>query len=215
MKILCVADEESKAYWDYFRKEKLADIDLILSSGDLKPEYLSFLVTMGHAPVLYVHGNHDGRYAHRPPEGCDCIEDDVVNFRGVRILGLGGSIRYNPGPHQYSNEEMEKRIKKLRKKLRDGVDIVVTHAPVQGYGDLPNHTHAGFEAFLHLIEEHHPKYLLHGHVHKQYTRAPIREMQCGDTTLINVGPTYILEFPDPPVPETPPKKSLYDRLFRR
>ena len=24
MKILCLADEESKAYWDYFRKEKLA-----------------------------------------------------------------------------------------------------------------------------------------------------------------------------------------------
>ena len=29
MKILCVADEESKAYWDYFRKEKLADIERI------------------------------------------------------------------------------------------------------------------------------------------------------------------------------------------
>ena len=52
MKILCLADEENKAYWDYFRKEKLDDIDLILSCGDLKADYLTFLVTMGHAPLL-------------------------------------------------------------------------------------------------------------------------------------------------------------------
>ncbi len=63
MKILCLADEENKAYWDYFRKEKLDDIDLMLSCGDLKAEYLTFLVTMGHAPLLYIHGNHDGATA--------------------------------------------------------------------------------------------------------------------------------------------------------
>ena len=45
MKILCLADEENKAYWDYFRKEKLDDIDLILSCGDLKADYLTFLTT--------------------------------------------------------------------------------------------------------------------------------------------------------------------------
>lgn len=198
MKILCIADEESKAYWDYFRKEKLADIDLILSSGDLKPDYLSFLVTMGHAPLYYVHGNHDGVYARRPPEGCDCIEDTVVTFRGLRILGLGGCLRYSPGPHQYSDEEMDRRIRRLRWKLRKGVDIVVTHAPVRGFGDLPTHTHEGFGAFLGLIDRYHPRYLLHGHVHQQYTRNPVRELQYGGTTLINVCGTYVLEIPDPP-----------------
>ena len=198
MKILCIADEESKAYWDYFRKEKLEDIDLILSSGDLKPDYLSFLVTMGHAPLYYVHGNHDGVYARRPPEGCDCIEDTVVTFRGLRILGLGGCLRYSPGPHQYSDEEMERRIRRLRWKLRKGVDIVVTHAPVRGFGDLPTHTHEGFGAFLGLIDRYHPRYLLHGHVHQQYTRNPVRELEYSGTTLINVCGTYVLEIPDPP-----------------
>ena len=37
MRILAIADEESKYLWDYFQKEKLEGIDLILSSGDLKP----------------------------------------------------------------------------------------------------------------------------------------------------------------------------------
>ena len=43
MKILVLADVESKYLWDYFEKEKLEGIDLILSAGDLKPQYLSFL----------------------------------------------------------------------------------------------------------------------------------------------------------------------------
>ena len=42
MRILAIADEESKYLWDYFQKEKLEGIDLILSSGDLNPNYLSF-----------------------------------------------------------------------------------------------------------------------------------------------------------------------------
>ena len=59
MKILAISDYESPALWDYFRPEKLEGIDLILSCGDLAAEYLSFLATFTHAPVLYVHGNHD------------------------------------------------------------------------------------------------------------------------------------------------------------
>lgn len=198
MKILCIADEEDKGYWDYFRKEKLADIDLILSSGDLRADYLTFLVTMGHAPLFYVHGNHDGGYATRPPEGCDCIEDKVVTYRGLRILGLGGCLRYRPGPHQYTERQMQLRILRRWWQLRKGVDIVVTHAPVRGYGDLPNRTHEGFGCFLRLIERYRPKYLLHGHVHLRYYRNLQRVLHCGETTIINVGSTYVLEIPDPP-----------------
>ena len=62
MKILFIADEESKIYWDFFKKEQFEGIDLIISCGDLKPEYLSFLATMTTVPVLYVRGNHDDKY---------------------------------------------------------------------------------------------------------------------------------------------------------
>ena len=33
-----------------------------MSCGDLNSKYLSFLVTMGRAPLVYVHGNHDKGY---------------------------------------------------------------------------------------------------------------------------------------------------------
>ncbi|MBR7085547.1 MAG: metallophosphoesterase, partial [Oscillospiraceae bacterium] len=59
MKILFIADEESKYLWDYYEKSKLENLDLMISCGDLKPEYLEFLVTMAKCPLLYIHGNHD------------------------------------------------------------------------------------------------------------------------------------------------------------
>lgn len=46
MKILFLADEESKMYWEYFKKEDFKGIDVIVSCGDLNPSYLSFLTTM-------------------------------------------------------------------------------------------------------------------------------------------------------------------------
>ena len=94
MRILIVADTESRALYDFYDGKRLKDVDLILSAGDLDPEYLEFLVTMGHAPVLYVMGNHDDRYKQRPPQGCICVDESVYNFKGLRIAGLGGSIRY-------------------------------------------------------------------------------------------------------------------------
>lgn len=42
MKILVLADQRSKALYDYYEPQKLEGIDLILSCGDLEPHYLSF-----------------------------------------------------------------------------------------------------------------------------------------------------------------------------
>ena len=95
MKILLLADEESKYYWDYFEKSKLEGIDLIISCGDLAPQFLSFMATFAKVPILYVHGNHDACYDETPPDGCICIDDDVYVHEGVRIAGLGGSMCYN------------------------------------------------------------------------------------------------------------------------
>ena len=83
MKILAISDVESKYLWDYFQPEKLEGVDLILSCGDLKASYLTLLATFTHAPLLYVHGNHDTDYQRRPPEGCTCIEDTVYEVNGV------------------------------------------------------------------------------------------------------------------------------------
>ncbi len=200
MKILLVSDEEEKYLWDFYRPGRLKGIDLILSAGDLKAEYLSFLVTMANRPLLYVHGNHDGGYAQRPPEGCQCIDGKLVTVGGLRILGLGGSALYNGGPHQYTEKQMRRRIHRLRLKLAlaGGVDIVLTHAPVRGFGDEDNMTHRGFEAFLPLLDQYQPRYLVHGHIHQRYGANRPRCYQYNETTIVNATGRYILEFPDKP-----------------
>lgn len=200
MKILLVSDEEDKYLWDFYKPGRLKDINLILSAGDLKAEYLSFLVTMANRPLLYVPGNHDGSYTQRPPEGCQCIDGKLVTVGGLRILGLGGSALYNGGPHQYTEKQMRRRIHRLRLKLAlaGGVDIVLTHAPVRGFGDEDNMTHRGFEAFLPLLDQYQPRYLVHGHIHQRYGANRPRCHQYGETTIVNATGRYILEFPDKP-----------------
>ena len=200
MKILLISDEEDKYLWDFYQPGRLKGIDLILSAGDLKADYLSFLVTMANRPLLYVPGNHDGSYAQRPPEGCQCIDGKLVTVAGLRILGLGGSALYNGGPHQYTEKQMRRRIQRLRLKLAlaGGVDIVLTHAPVRGFGDEDNMTHRGFEAFFPLLDKYRPRYLVHGHIHQRYGVNRPRSFQYGQTTIINATGRYVLEIPDKP-----------------
>lgn len=191
MKILAIADEEEKALWDYYDPEKTRGVDLIISCGDLKARYLEFLETMLNVPLLYVRGNHDTQYDYNPPEGCIDIDDRVYEYQGLRILGLGGSMRYIPDrKDQYTEEEMERRIAKINRQivLMNGIDMVVAHSPARGYGDMEDLPHQGFECFNDLMEKWKPKYFLHGHVHKTYSyKKFIRERKHpSGTKMINV-----------------------------
>ena len=195
MKILIIADYENPYLWDYFDKQNFNDIDLIISCGDLKASYLSFLVTMIPVPVLYIHGNHDYRYADAPPEGCICIEDTIYNFRGLNIGGLGGSMEYAGGPQQYTELKMQKRVKKLSKlsQKKGGLDIFVSHAPTARLGDGTDLCHKGFECFYMIYDNLHPRYHLHGHQHLNYSAQATRIKKYDDIEIINGYGYYILQ----------------------
>ena len=196
MKILTISDTESKLLWDYFDRKYLADIDLILACGDLDPRYLEFLVTLGHCPLLYVHGNHDEKYKQLSPLGCINIEDKIYVHNGVRILGLGGSRRYRDGAHQYTEAQMKRRAFNLWPKLlyHKGFDILLTHAPARGHSDLDTPTHRGFETFVNLIDKYNPSYHIHGHVHLNYTLGASRIRTYNNTTMINAYERYVFEY---------------------
>ena len=195
MKILAIADEESAYLWDYFEKSKLEGIDLIISCGDLDPRYLSFLATFTAAPVLYVHGNHDDKYEHIPPDGCICIDDKIYVHQGVRILGLGGSMRYKPGSYQYTEWQMKNRVRKLWFSLMKhrGFDILVAHAPAYQLNDGMDLPHQGFQIFRVLMEKYKPKYFLHGHVHMSYGRKHKRYDTYHDTQVVNAFERCVIE----------------------
>ena len=206
MKLLLIADNEERYLWDDWNqntRKELSDIDLILSAGDLDADYLEFLVTMLNVPLVYVRGNHDGQYDEKPPEGCLCADGKILQVRGVRILGLGGSFRYRPDAvNMYSEADMAARIASLRRKLRatGGSDVLLTHAPIRYLGDEDHPSHRGFECFGPLLERYRPAVMVHGHMHQAYSAFFQREREYQGIPVINASTSYAFDLPENIVP---------------
>ena len=200
MKILAISDVPSKALWDYGTREHLEGIDLILSCGDLPKRYLECLTNFTVAPILYVHGNHDGSYENDEPGGCICVDDSVYVWKGLRIMGLGGCYRYNrEDTYQYTEAAMRRRARKLwfRAHKAGGIDILLTHAPASGLNDGTDRAHTGFECFNDIMNEYQPGWFVHGHMHLNYDPKLPRVCTRGATTVINATERYVFEVPDP------------------
>lgn len=201
VKILAISDVPSKALWDYDTRARLEGIDLILSCGDLPKKYLEYLTNFTAAPILYVHGNHDGSYQTQgEPGGCICVDDQVYTWKGLRIMGLGGCQRYNKeDTYQYTEKAMRRRVHKLEHQVhkRGGIDLLLTHAPAKGLNDGDDCAHRGFECFNEILDEYQPKWFIHGHVHLNYDAKLPRVCTRGNTTVINATERYVFEIPDP------------------
>jgi len=179
MKILVVSDKIIDIIYTPSIAERMADIDLVISCGDLPNSYLEFIVTILNKPLYYVFGNHHRSTVYTEkgkktggPEGCINIDNRIVEHKGVLIAGFEGSMRYRPGKYQYSDFEMCMKISRLKPRLyanrlfkKKYVDILVTHAPPLGIHDEDDLCHRGFKCFNSFRKSYHPKYHLHGHIH--------------------------------------------------
>ena len=196
---MLLSDVADPALWDYLNRSLLEGIGLILACGDLPAEYLSFLTCFTHAPIVYVRGNHDGGYTEHPPEGCICADGDLVTVEGLRILGLGGSMKYRHGQDMYTDAQMNRRVRRLWWKIAraGGFDILLTHAPARGVGDQADLPHQGFTAFNRLMDRYRPRYMVHGHVHPQYaTREFQRVRRYGHTYVVNGYKRFVIDTED-------------------
>jgi hypothetical protein len=135
-------------------------------------------------------GYFDDEPAHGP-RGCTNLDGKIVNHKGLLIGGLQGSMWYNGGPYQYTEQDMSLKILKLRPKLllsrvRYGraIDILITHSPPAGIHDDSDVAHQGFRCFLSFMDEFAPRYLVHGHKHV-YLHGEQTVTQYNRTTVIN------------------------------
>ena len=195
MKILTVSDCVEPALYDDFRLERFPGVNLILSCGDLPPEYLSFLVTKFNVPLYFVRGNHDIRHDGYRPDGCIDLDNEIAVHQGLRILGLEGSHWYNGKPHQYTERQMRGKIRKIRPKIwrKKGLDIIITHAPPRHIHDGEDQCHRGFECFRDLIKKYAPRYFIHGHIHFNTTDQAQRMTVVNQTKVINSYGYYLFE----------------------
>ena len=219
MRILVLADDPVDRLWNEHGLDTLRSVDLVLSCGDLPANYLSYMTCFCRGPVVYVHGNHDERYAQNPPEGCINAEGHVVMVQGIRILGLGGSMRYRPdNPCMFSEEEMARRILQLRRELKGtgGFDILLAHAPVAGVGDQEDLPHRGFVCFGPLLSQYRPRVMFHGHVHQSYVGLGFRrEREWDGIPVINACGSYFYDWPDEWQIEKPPRGLALRRMLKR
>lgn len=195
MKILSVSDIVSNTLLETTGgKPFVSGIDLIISCGDLPPEYLTALRGRYNVPLYYVLGNHDLRYTTAPPVGCRSIHRQLVVHEGLRIAGFSGSRWYNGNINQYTEREMTIFIRGMWFKLwRRGVDLVVTHAPPRYLNDAEDPCHKGFHAYHTLLQRHRPRYLIHGHIHRLFNNDNERFTTFGTTRIINSYGYYTLE----------------------
>ena len=195
MKILTISDIVVPELSERLDVRRFSDVDLVLSCGDLPPEYLATIRERLDVPLFYVRGNHDIRYKSAPPMGCQNIHCRRMNFKGTRIMGLEGSRWYNGGPIQYREHQMRQMIWRMLPGLwfKGGVDIVVAHAPPRHVNDAEDRCHRGFNSFVKLIERFKPRYFIHGHIHAHFSDPSQRIAQMGDTQVINTFAWHLLE----------------------
>lgn len=141
MRILAIADEPFPGLPDVTG----AKPDLIVSCGDLPWGDLERIVDAANVPLLFVPGNHDpalvrareasawpvpivSSHLEDPPgpRGCISVDGRIEDVRGLRIAGLGGSVRYREGANQYTQQEMARRARRLAdraalRRLRDQI----------------------------------------------------------------------------------------------
>jgi predicted phosphodiesterase len=212
--VLAVSDEVDEAL--AVDPGAAATAELILACGDLPFDYLDGLMNALDIPLVFVPGNHDpdvsgyrsarngltlraGLPARPPwPDGAVNADGRVVDVAGLRVAGLGGCLRYGPGPNQYTDRQQALRAVRLRgvarwRRLRDdrGVDVLLTHAPPRGVGDGDDRPHRGFSALPGLARALGPAVLLHGHVHPYGAHVPPVLLHA--TTVCNVTGWHLLD----------------------
>jgi uncharacterized protein len=211
MRVLLISDKVEPVLYSPAIQERVGEIDLIVSCGDLPFYYIEYIISMLNKPAFYVFGNHGREMEYQSgkgdswnqahaPGGATDLHMRTANVNGLLLAGLEGSIRYNDSSRsQYTDQEMWWNIVRLfprllYNRLRYGrwLDVLVAHSPPLGIHDKPDQAHQGFRAFLGFMRFFRPRYLVHGHIHL-YRGNEVTQTTYYDTEVINIYPFRILE----------------------
>lgn len=157
------------------------DGDVLLHAGDftgrgLIPEVGAFNEWLGKQPHKHrvlIAGNHDFIFEEQPRLAREMLTnctayllDSEVVIEGVRIYGSP----YQPRFFDWAfNLDRGRQIKAKWDLIPEGIDILMTHGPPLGHGDLTSRgEHVGCADLLDAIRRIKPKYHVFGHIHEGY-----------------------------------------------
>lgn len=143
--------------------------DAILLLGDLGWAVEKLREIFPGVPLFGVPGNHDSRIDPFYGIPVENLHGKVLEFRGLKIGGLGGCLRYKPsGGYLFWDKEYREILEKM-----PSVDILISHCPPAGlpWCDPPSHrtgyhkAHEGSAAIAEYIFRAEPAAVLCGHLH--------------------------------------------------
>jgi hypothetical protein len=201
IRLLAASDEPDRTLENPSNRARLAPIDGIVGCGDLEPDWLSFLGDAFSVPIAYVLGNHDRGLSWAAAQNIPAPlgSGTTATFAGLRIVAL-------PWPSAGSHGNVRDEGAAWRQSVAAGVRLIfgrrpllfVSHVPPLGAGDGPDAYHRGFAGYRWLLNRTHPPLWLHGHV----TTASVPELRVdvGQTTLVNVTGSVLVEVRPPASP---------------
>ncbi|WP_281972586.1 metallophosphoesterase family protein [Ruegeria faecimaris] len=137
------------------------------------------------APLVLTPGNAESvqELTAAVPEGVHVLHGTGMTVDGVRLFGLGYGVPVTPFGG-WSCDLTEAEAAELLDRC-DAADILITHSPPKGHGDVTSMGGAvGSVAVRDAIERVQPQLSLHGHIHDSWGyRGAI-----GRTQVANLGP---------------------------
>jgi hypothetical protein len=197
IRLLAVSDEIDPSLWDHLDRETLGPLDLLVSSGDLPPDYLSYLEGTLRVPFVFVMGNHDLDEAWAREAG------RLLPWRksGAQLTEAAGvplALLDWPGGDKIRSRSQDwitwRQVLGLWLAVRLGArrpDIVVSHVAPDQMLDPRDLYHRSFPAYRWLARRLRPALWLHGHTTP--ASVPERVTRLGPTTSVNVTGAYLIE----------------------
>lgn len=218
MKIVCISDTHLRHQKYHF---PIPDGDILIHAGDAtfrgsKREILAFnewFAALPHKHKIFVAGNHDWSFQKANMLARNCLaphinylQDSEITIDGVRIYGSPWQPEFCDWAF---NLPRGAALKEKWDKIPAGIDILVTHGPAFGYGDMTERGEpVGCEELAIAIQRVKPKVHIFGHIHNAYGRYDadgvifINASICDEEYVPSNAP-IVLDFPNTP-PEPPP-----------
>ena len=171
--IVCISD--THGFHDH---TEVPDGDILIHAGDLTKhgtlgdvtDFNAWLGTLPHRHKVVIAGNHDFCFQHEPElarsrlTNCVYLEDEAATIEGIRFYGSP----WQPWFFDWAfNLQRGPEIAAKWSLIPDDTDILVTHGPPLGFGDVTYRGESvGCADLLERIRVVRPKLHVCGHIHE-------------------------------------------------
>lgn len=194
MRIVLISDTHMQ-----HRKLVMPEGDLLIHAGDFTnkgrkmdiKDFDDWLGGLDYRHKIVVVGNHDtetdilainkaGRVEIETiPENAVVLKNEKVDIEGLTVFGSPFTLDpfgIDWWAHKAdTEEEMEQRMNNMQ----EGVDIVVTHSPPHGIGDINmDKSHCGSKSVRQSVEKGNPAVHVFGHIHEGRGLYQSKEVNC-------------------------------------